>query len=332
MKSYSFDKIHSRFQIKKYVVGLLILFSIPNMMYAKSTSKLRKLINPIHFNFSIGYGKTYYHNQTVGIAVIKKDGNHYLHIPSEAKVGYLIRWFRQPYVRTLLYENEQTLSSLANNTNNLSIGFEGKGNTFPITFSGHVDIFKKFRVELGSSVCIHFIKILQPEERYREDLGDYVDPIGMHYVLKAYLMPSFKLLENNAYTLLLNTQVSLNFTYGNIIKDATAAHNWIAPVPVGIGLTLEKHISEYFSLFGRLTYEHSNTVDKLLPNNSTKVVSLNQQSIFFQIGFTINCPEIPRCPLPDCNIDVKHKHSNKAYRGVSMFTGKDYLGYRLYNK
>jgi hypothetical protein len=330
MKSYSFDKIYSKFQIKKYIVGLLILFSIPNIMYAKSSSKLRRLINPIRLNFSIGYGQTYYHNQTVGIAVLKKDGNTYLHIPSEGKVGYLIRWFGQSYVRTLLYENEQILDNLAGNSH--SISFKGKGNSFPITLSGHVDIFKKFRIELGSSVCIHYIKTLQSEEKYREDLGEYTDPIGMHYVLKAYLMPGFKLLENNAYTLLLNTQVSLNFSYGNIIKDNAAIHTSIAPIPVGIGLTLEKHISEYFSVFGRVTYEHSNAVDKFIPNNTQKIVNSNQQSVFFQIGFSINCPKIPRCPIPYCNIDVEHRHSNKAYRGVSMFTGKNDLGYRLYNK
>lgn len=315
------------------MIGLLILLSTPNIIYAKSSFKIRKLLNPIHFNFAIGYGRTYYNNQTVKIAVLEKDGNHYLYTPSEGYVGYLVRWFGRSYVRMPLYENEETLNKLADNINQVhSIGFEGKGNTFPVTLSGHIDIFKKLRIEVGGNVCVHLIKTLQPNEKHKEDLGNYVDPIGMHYVLKAYLMPSVKLLENTTYTLLLNTQVSLNFTYGNIIKDAAAIHNSMLPIPVGIGLTLEKHISEYFSVFGRLTYEHSNSVDKVIPNNSEKIVNLNQQSVFFQLGFTINCPETPRCPLPYCDIDVKHKHSNKAYRGVSMFTGKNDLGYRLYNK
>jgi hypothetical protein len=334
MKNYSFDKRHSKFQIEKYILGLLILLCMPNMMYAKPSFNIRKLLNPIHLNFAIGYGRTYYNNQTVEIAVFEKDGNHYLYIPSEGYTGYLISWFGGTYVRMPLYENDDILKNLAEDINQVrSIGFEGKGNTIPIIFSGHIDIYKKLRLELGGSICIHYIKTLQPHEKHKDKLGAYTDPIGRHYVVKAYLMPSFKILENAAYTLLLNTQVSLNFTYGNIIKDPAAIHAAMAPIPIGIGLTLEKHISEYFSMFGRLIYEHSNSIDKFLPNDSSrKIVNLNQQSVFFQVGFTINCPEIPRCPIPHCDIEVKHKHAGKAYRGVSMFTGKNDLGYKLYSK
>src|SRR3546814_4810089 len=83
--------------------------------------------------------------------------------------------FGRPYVCMPLYENEETLNKLANNIN--QIGFEGKGNTFPITLSGHVDMFKKLRIEVGGNVCIHLIKILQPNEKHKEDLvGNYVDP------------------------------------------------------------------------------------------------------------------------------------------------------------
>ena len=336
MKAYSFCKICKpdfKFHVTKSILGLFILLITPSISYGKSPNKLRKFLNPIHFNFSIGYGRTYYNNQTINVAVYEKDGNRYLYNPGESQIIYLIRWFGNSYVRMKAYEDPKLLADLSDSNKNVLryVTFSGFGNTLPITFSGHVDILKKFRFELGGALYLNFIKTLKPDDKHKE-LSNYNDPKGMHYTLKLYAMPSFKLLENSAYTLLINAQAGFNFSYGNLIKDTGAIHNMVIPVPVGLGVTLEKHISEYFSIFGRILYENTTANDKFLPSSSRNGVLLSQQSLFLQVGFTINCPEIPRCPYPDCDVQVKHKHLDTPYRGVSMFTGKNYLGYRLYNK
>jgi hypothetical protein len=278
----------------------------------------------------VGYGRTYYNNQTVNIAVFSKDNNLYLYNPAEKQIIYLVRWFGKPYVRMKAYEDPAEFEKFTDKdqTELLYVSYDGFGNTLPITFSSHVDIFKKFRLELGSSLYINQIKTLKPDEKHT-DLPNYEDPKGMHYTIKFYVMPSFKLLENAAYTALINAQAGVSFSYGDLIKDKQAIHNSIIPITIGLGFTLEKHISEYFSVFGRLLYENSVGNDRF---NSKNTILLDQKSLFLQIGITINCPELPRCPFPNCEVEVKHKHLDKPYRGVSMFTGKNSLGYRLYNK
>jgi len=332
MKAYFFCKADFKFHVNRTILGLLILLSIPSISYGKSPSKLRKFLNPIHFSFSMGYGRTYYNNQTVNIAVYERDGNLYLYNPSDNQVSYLIRWFGNSYVRMKAYEDPDFLELLSNANNNLPryVTFDGFGNTLPFTFSGHIDILRKFRLELGGALYLNFIKTLRPDDKHK-DLIDYNDPKGLHYTVKIYVMPSFKLLENSAYTLLINAQAGFNFSYGNVIKDVGAIHNMLFPVPAGIGITLEKHISEYFSVFGRILYEHHTANDRFGATSSNGLL-LSQQSVFLQIGLTINCPEIPICPYPDCNVAVKHKHLDTPYRGVSMFKGKNSLGYRLYDK
>lgn len=331
MKSYSQKKIKTL--IKRYVLVLSILLIIPTTNHAKPSSKLRKFLNQLHFNFSMGYGRTSYQNQILKYSVLIREGNHYLYNPLEgAQTGYLVRWFGKPYIRTHLYESESFLAGLKKPTDGQAqvVTFYGVGHTFPITLSGHMDIKKKWRIEMGGSIYLHMVNQLVPEAKYR-DLGSYYDPEGIHYTTKLFLIMGYKLLENSAYSLLLNTQLSYDFVYGNLFKDASATSSNLWSPAVGIGLTLEKHISEYLSVFGKIMYEKVNLVDKMDKALTSTVLS-TRESVLLQIGVTINCTEIPKCPIPDCEIEVKHKHADTAYRGVSMATGENSLGYKLYEK
>jgi hypothetical protein len=281
----------------------------------------------------MGYGRTSYQNQILKYSVFVKEGKHYLYNSLEgAQTGYLVRWFGKPYIRMHLYESESFLAGLKKPTDGpaQAVTFYGTGHTFPITLSGHIDIKKKWRVEMGGSIYLHMVDQLVPEAKHK-DLGLYDDPEGIHYATKLFLIMGYKLLENPAYSLLLNTQLSYDFVYGNLFKDASAASSNLWTPAVGIGLTLEKHISEYLSVFGKIMYEKVNLVDKMHKVLSSTVLP-TRDSVLLQIGVTINCAEIPRCPIPDCEIEVKHKHADTAYRGVSIATGENSLGYKLYEK
>ncbi|HAN49908.1 MAG TPA: hypothetical protein DCQ08_02725, partial [Amoebophilaceae bacterium] len=97
-----------------------------------------------------------------------------------------------------------------------------------------------------------------------------------------------------------------------------------------IGITVESNVSEYLRLFGRISYERSNLMNAL--NDTSAWIALERESILLQLGFSVNCPEIPRCSLPGCAVERKHKHVGETYRGASIFTGRDAQGRRLYEK
>jgi hypothetical protein len=331
MKSYSTKKIKRL--IKTYAFTLWILLIIPTTNHAKSASKLRKLLNHLHFNFSTGYGITSYQNQVFKYAVFVREGNYYLYNPYEgAQTGYLVRWFGKPYVRTHLHESESFLKGLRKIVDGKgeTITFYGVGHTFPITLSGHMDFKKKWRVEIGGGIYMHMVDQLVPAARYR-GLGTYNVPEGNHYTTKFFAITGHKLLENADYSLLLNTQLSYDFVYGNPFKDASAANsNFLSPA-VGIGLTLEKHISEYLSMFWKVMYENVNLADIMNKQHSSTILYA-RENLLFQIGVTFSCAEIPKCPIDGCEIEVKHKHADIAYRGVSISTGENSMGYKLYKK
>eukprot|EP01132_Coremiostelium_polycephalum_P000710 gene710-881_t len=324
MKNHSFDNMYwISSKIKQSIVGLLVLLSMSSVIHAKGVVKWRSFLQPLHFNLAIGYGATPYRIDAVNAAIFKKGDAHYIYLPGGGQSGYLIRWFNQPYVFELLYESGDRLETIGTMQRGKRAYFEGTGHTIPISLSSHIDIFKKLRMEIGGTLYMTFLKSLQSNEARRNELGTYVDPIGKHYMLKSYLMSGFKLWDTKDYTLLFNVQAGLDFFYGR----GKAIRATKTPMAVGMGFTLEKHISEYVSFSGRLLYEYANSVDMIKP---LRGINVNRQGIYLQLGCTFNCPEIPKCTLPHCDIPVKHKHSNKMYRGASIFKGRTPQEERLF--
>jgi len=290
---------------------------------------IRRFLHPIHFNFSLGYGHSQYSNKPVNLYVLFIDNAYYLYTPSERQGAYLIRWYGKNYVYTKLYEDLSTIVS-SFPPKEKSLLFTGRNNFLPLRFSMHMEFLKRFRIELGTDLYLNFIKKLTSDSD-REEVKNLILQDGMHYTVKINLTSGFKLFENDIFAILLNTQLGMNFYYGNPLYDSQAAYNFMLPFPVGLGLTFEKHISEYASLFARLLYEQSSKV-QLFSNSNNNLLIMEAKEISLCLGISLNCPEIPRCKLPKCKIRQKHTHAHKPYRGASLFTGKNYQGYTLYKK
>lgn len=322
-----FRKNYFKISSAKYLVSCLLILSIHNTAFSKERS-WRKLFNPVHLNLSIGYGITSYHNTIFGMHMFEKEGKHYLYSSAESNLVYLVRWFDNAYVLLKTYDDPAQLPGATHDEPITITTLKGTGATLPISLSGHVDIFKKFRIELGGSLFINKISTLKPDKDH-EHLGDYKAAKSTYYIIRPFTKLGFKLLENSAYTLLLDSHLGFDFTYGRL-RDRRAINRSAFPPPVGLGITVEKHIAEYFSVFSSLSYDISSFY-KLFAQKQGLVV-LKQQGVWIQFGISLNCPEIPRCAVPHCDVEVKHRHGGKAYRGVSMFKGKNARGQRLYEK
>ncbi|MEM7055663.1 MAG: hypothetical protein AAF392_02155 [Bacteroidota bacterium] len=319
MKRYSFFKrSYSRLRFGKYLLCLLLTCFIHNVAFSKEHLSFRKLLNQVHVNVSFGGGKTFYYNDVVQMHVFKEADKYYLY-DSRANNVYLIRWFGGSYVCMKTYD---VTSKPLNIGDEQKITCKGTGATFPIALSSHIDILRKFRVELGGTLLINKIKTLKPDKEHMH-LGDYKDPRGTHYNIRPFAMLGFKLLENPAYTLLLNTQIGFDFVYGKLSDSRAVLRSFLPSVDIGI--TAEKHISAYFSAFSRLSYDRKIFLELFKPG----ALILKQQGLFLQLGVSLNCPELPRCPVSHCKAEIKHRHRGKIYRGASMLRGKDARGHRL---
>jgi hypothetical protein len=320
-----------RTAISNWIIRILIVLILPTTSYSKPISTIRKFLYPLHFNLNIGYGLNYYTLYTQKLIPFEKDGNLYLYNTNEKGASaYLFRSFGSPYVRVQLYESQSFWEAFQKGLSASS--YKGMGSAIPIVLSGYIDILKKFRLELGSSLSINFIKRLEPIEKLKDRVPPLIDGTGRHYVLKFFLMPGFKLFENYAYTLLVNTQIAYSLLYGDFINDKQAAMIGLPFLPVAGGFTFEKHISEYLSLYGRALYENANHVYNLSSSKNDTSITLNTQSFYLQLGVSAHPAEMPRCPIPNCEITTKHKHDDTAYRGSSWIKGRNLMGKRLYDK
>jgi hypothetical protein len=209
--------------------------------------------------------------------------------------------------------------------------FKGKGSTIPLSLSGHVDLWGKMRVGLGGAFFINTLESLAHEEESKDiNLGAYVPLQKKHYHVRPFAILGFKFVENSILSVLLDANFGFDFMY---FSGSDAKWECMDVFNLGvqnIGITIEKNISMYVRLFGRLSYERSNLGNTL--NDTDTAIVIERESVLLQLGFSFSYPEIPRCSLPGCEVERKHEHNGEVYRGTSIFTSRDAQGRRLYKK
>jgi len=304
--------------------------------FSQEHLSFRKLLNRVHINASVGYGSSRYSHQVVyvfgdldGSALVFKERDKFYINTGDSGEVYLIRWFDGSYVRMPSYTNLRILPDDKKAVQ--KVKFKGRGTSVPIMLSGHVDLWGKIRVGLGGAFFINTLESLEhEEENERKNLGTYTPSQSRHYHVRPFAILGFKFVENSMLSVILDTNLGYDFIYSSSGSECKCIDLFNMGVQ-NIGITLEGNISEYVRLFGRVSYEISNLTSTLDKKDEVAIV-LDRKSILFQLGLSFNCPEIPRCSLPGCEVERKHKHVGRSYRGVSIFTTRDAQGRRLYKK
>lgn len=206
----------------------------------------------------------------------------------------------------------------------LLTSLQGKGLVLPIAFSGHVDLGSKLRVGLGGALFINTIGKLK-HKKHRDLTEFYVPPQKRPYSLRPFFILGFKFIDNSILSALIDAHLGVEFMYAytgsKVDFTSRGAKN--------LGLTLEGHISPYFRLFGRLSYD---LLDDKFPVEEKVISTSGCKSVLLQFGFSLNYPEFSRCPVTGCKIERNHKHAEEVYRGTSIFTSRDAQGRRIYKK
>lgn len=319
---------------KLFLLSLTILLTHTTL--AKTQSPFRTFLNHIHISFATGYGITYYTNQVNSSSgcTMYREGSH-LYIVHKAtnhnqKTGlvYQVRWFDGPYI--LMKSDTDTDLLPAKHTAVGGVKFTGQGKTIPLVLSGYLDTWGKLRLGIGGALFINTLESLQfqKQEKSKQDLGNYIPVHQTHYRVRPFGIVGYKFMENVYLSMLLDVNIGFDFAYAKL-GDPKCIDRFLKGV-YNIGLTLEKHISEYFRIHGRLFYERSDTIDALTKDKLGVV--LERSNISLQLGLSFNYAELPRCPVPNCKIELKHKHAGQHYRGVPIYRGKNLQGERLYKK
>jgi len=314
---------------------LLSCLVISHPTIAQARSAFRKVLHRVHVATSVGYGRTYYSyqitdaNSSSSIVMFRDGDELYIHNESAPHVAHVVRWFDDTYLRTRSYVEPKKLDATQKATH--KIQFKGQGATIPISLLTYVDLWKKLRLGLGGTLFIDTLVELVPEGDKHQDLGTYVPRSKTHYRVRPCASLGYKVIENATFSTLLDVHAGFDFIHSSL---SSAPINKLAST-FSLGLSVEKHISEYFRVFGRTSYELGSISDSHhfdSADTSRFIVLLEQSSALFQVGISFNCPEIPRCPVPRCKVQAKHKHNGQAYRGVSMWKGRDARKRKLFTK
>ena len=300
---------------RKLALGQIVIslfFTLIAVIPAKAQNQdtFRRYLSRIRINVSSGVGGFLHKERIYGDHVFQHDKHLYAFSLKEDHFVYLIRPFDSNAVRLDGYrfftesKKDQSVSKLQ---------LQGKGVVVPIILGSHVD-WKKLRVGFNGALLLRQSPSLSVEEGEEEhSIKEHAPQNKFSYDLQLFGSVGFKVFEYLSYAAL------FDFGGGANLSCSTQGNNRLrAPdLTFGIGLQLEKAISENTSVFGRLSGSiQENQQDVSDADEANVTVSYNQITVLCQIGISMSLPEHPECPIPNCHTRVKHRHSGKVYRGT----------------
>lgn len=173
-------------------------------------------------------------------------------------------------------------------------------------------------------------------ELNKEDVNtmrEYRPRFSTNFMVDPFILFGFKFIENVNYSGIIDVQVSPIIIVFNSLDNFYALKTYTLPLTLGaysLGLTIEKHISEYYRFFGRLAYKTFNVQE--VTKDIVSTYNEKNWNISLQFGVCFDSPEIERCPVDKCRIQAKHRHNSERFRGSNMFVGENARGEKLFTK
>ena len=200
------------------------------------------------------------------------------------------------------------------NADSVTPSYSGGGKNIPFSISVHIDI-DRFRIGAGYSYEIHSLNKLHPGDGGKQT---YSPVMGSTSIKKYYLLLGGKFYSWKGWDYNAEIQVG-RATYGPKYDKSLLTNG----LYFNLGFPMEYEFSEYFWFFARPSIEIKNyslTMPVQYPDSNIPTsVTFKQPTLYLTFGFRYKFPEIRRCPVKSCRIQLKHVHSGKEYRGQPFY-------------
>ncbi|MCP4459875.1 MAG: hypothetical protein GY816_17910 [Cytophagales bacterium] len=277
---------------------------------------VKLILNKFAWTLATGYGKTYYKHDLSGYYFYQDRIGQYI-LPSDAVIGTQFQgfsnWFNDPSLgpevpvrdpfdvpfpslsNPVLNPELQNAQFFANG-DTTEIGFRGISHGIPVTLQFHYNFLEKFRMGIGYSW----------EKQY---IGELL-PTSYQGVIRSY-QPN---IESTIYSRLFGTVGYQFYTYYEHLFVAELQVGRIKSGPefnaaiqrslyINFGVSMEKQLSEYFRVIVKPSIDFKN-FNVSIPGGSE--ITHQHPTLFLQVGVSINIPEIPRSPISNDHIQLKH--------------------------
>ncbi|MDI9355984.1 MAG: hypothetical protein QM536_03035 [Chitinophagaceae bacterium] len=87
------------------------------------------------------------------------------------------------------------------------------------------------------------------------------------------------------------------------------------------GISIERNFSEYFKIFLKPSLEINNVKSGAMAKPLSLTFYIPEYQIIpqIQLGVSFIIPEVDRCPIHSCRVQLKHTHGNYLFRGQPIF-------------
>lgn len=287
-------------------------------IYAKRQKNVtRGILKNIKFSLSTGVGRTYMRHELTTYGVFQRTG----YAPRIFPVGTAVLPKYANWVNTVVSD---TLSLMPDSFlvagDTAKLGFKGKGLNIPLNLTIHYEFLKRFRLGGGYSYEAIFLGDFK-SLTFHDRIGTFrpTNPEGIMKKYYGFAGVSFYRLDRFLFTGDLQIggyNPGNNFTSSLIEKG----------MYYNLGVTIEQELSEDLRFFVRPSYDIKKYTLNIPGSGGSIVHRMN--AAYVQFGITYSLPELPKCFLKDCKIQMNHAHGNKEYRSrVHPFYKKQNPGY-----
>ncbi len=272
-------------------------------------SPIRAALNKFSFSVMAGYGHSITSHNIDDAVFIATQSSQYVR-GAESGDGVYTNWYGNPS----LVENfqEDQAGFMLNTADSSALRFTANGFTVPITVLLYMN-FDRFRIGGGFSAAFNQVGNFRPNA-YQENIQPWEPSPQRHRLMRyfGYVGATAYSWENFAFVPDLQLGA---VSMGSQINTELANPSWFAD----LGLSVEKHLSEYMRIVVRPSYEYRALTTILQTEQPFPSFQHNHHTFYVQAGISLNYPEVPRCPIKACSTQLKHAHGGKEFRGQPIW-------------
>lgn len=287
---------------------------------------LRVILNKFSITGTTGYGLSLYSHELNNVYFLQSQADQVI-VPideglPDLVVGYrnwfnnsqfgdtldLTNYFEVPYSplpNPVFNDSLRNIFRLATDTSALK--FQSFAHSVPFTVSIHYNSYR-FRIGGGVTLERQYFREFRPTT-YSEQIRSFQPEMAPVFFQRYFGMVGYRFYDFWNFSFAGEAQVGILRGGGKVYQYDVVQRGAF----YNVGISIEQNLSEYFRVIIKPSVDFHRFHTTLL--GAGFAVPHNQQTFSIQAGISINIPDIRRCPLPACHIQLKHVHSGEELRG-----------------
>lgn len=264
----------------------------------------RKIANMFTIEGSFGHGATLYSHDVSGFPLsMTRDSVLYLGAATDTGVvryvSGLTNWLNAPIAAdtTAIFAFSYAGDSV--------LGFRAINNSIPVNLRVYWH-YDRFRLGAGIQYEWQWFKPMNPTN-YQAQLGPYRPAIRRSTLSRYFAMAGVRYYTYRKMTYVVDAEVGLvkmGSGFETLVPNRRLYFN--------LGFPIEYNFSEYLRVYVRPSLDFKRYE---LDLGGYSVLTHKQNAFNTQFGISFTFPELQRCPVPACHVQMKHVHQGYEFRG-----------------